>query len=80
LDTLSIRGELATGISTSTKLQPQAVDCVTDVVLAVAGNQGLQQIVDLANNGDTAGLSQFSLALGVRARSPIHAKCPSVTQ
>jgi hypothetical protein len=77
LDALDIRGQLADGIAASAKLQPGRVDCITDVVVAAAGNQGLKHIVDLANQGDRAGLLAFYQGLGTQARPAIQARCPA---
>ena len=77
LDALDIRGSLAQGIATSTKLQPPAVDCLADVLLEVAGNQGLQKLIDLSNNGDGAALVQYSASLGLQARPTFQTQCSS---
>jgi hypothetical protein len=78
LDALDIRGQLASGVSQSTKLPPDAIDCIGDILLEVAGGHGLQQIVTLATSGDTARLATFSQALGLLARPAIQAQCPSL--
>ena len=79
LDTLNIRGQLAEGVASSTGFSPAMVDCATDAIIEVAGEQGLSRLVDLVNNGDATLVRQFSTDLGLQARPVVATQCAGQT-
>ena len=75
LDTTDVHAGLAEGMITAGHIPQAQADCVSDMVVQVAGSAGLRHLVDLGNRNDGAAVFKYSQTLGLQARPLVRAKC-----